>query len=186
MTEPLIIHTIGHSSRSIEEFIELLRESGIDCLVDVRTAPYSRYRPEFSKRQLEAAMTAAGIRYVFLGDSLGGRPEWPECYVGGKVDYDQIRKRPEYQGGIERLRKAREQGMRLALMCSEGKPEECHRSKLIGVTLAEMGIPVSHIDEEGAQRTQEEIIARVTGGQPGLFGDASFTSRKRYGEESKS
>jgi Uncharacterized conserved protein len=123
------------------------------------------------------------MRYVFAGQELGGRPDAPECYVDGKVDYDRVRDTDFYARGIDRIRRALEQGMRLALMCSEMKPEECHRSKLIGVTLAEMGIPLAHIDEENEARSQDEIVARLTGGQLDLFGGPAFTSRKSYGAD---
>jgi hypothetical protein len=65
-------------------------------------------------------------------------------------------------------------------MCSEGKPEQCHRSKLIGASLADLNVDVRHIDESGELRTQDEIVRNLTGGQLSLFGDATFTSRKRY------
>lgn len=186
MSEPddeLAIYTVGYGSRSFEELAELLGEHEIACLVDVRTAPYSRFRPEFSKAALEAALPGRGVRYVFLGDALGGRPEVPDCYVDGRVDYERIKEKEFYRRGIDRVRRAREQQMRLALMCSEGRPEECHRSKLIGVSLSGLGIPVLHLDEDGVPRTQDEVIARLTRGQLDLFGGPSFTSRKRYGEE---
>jgi uncharacterized protein (DUF488 family) len=96
------------------------------------------------------------------------------------VDYDKVRAQPFFQSGIERLRKALEQQRRAALMCSEGRPEQCHRSKLIGEALAAAGIPVCHIDEDGGLLTQAEVIVRLTKGQMDLFGQASFTSRKRY------
>jgi uncharacterized protein (DUF488 family) len=73
-----------------------------------------------------------------------------------------------------------QRGVRFVLLCSEGKPEQCHRSKLIGETLAGLGIPVAHIDEQDQLRSQEEVIQRLTGGQLSLFGDHEFTSRKRY------
>lgn len=174
------LFTIGYGSRTFEELIQLLEAQNVGCLVDVRTAPYSKYRPEFGKAALEAALPSLQIRYVFLGDSLGGRPEDPDCYQDGKVDYDRVREKEFFRRGIERLRRAHAQGMRLALLCSEGKPEECHRSKLIGPALADLGIPVLHLDENGELQTQDEVIARKTGGQMSLFGDPSFTSRKRY------
>jgi uncharacterized protein (DUF488 family) len=175
--------TLGYGNRSIDQVVELLTANRVECLVDVRTAPYSKFKPEFSKEALAAELTAAGIRYEFLGQELGGRPDAPECYAEGKVDYDRIRVTQFYIRGIEKLVLARRQGTRLALMCSELRPEDCHRSKLIGVTLAEMDIPVLHIDEQGELREQDEVIARLTGGQLDLFGGPAFTSRKRYGEE---
>ena len=129
------IFTVGYGGRTFQELVALLRRHEIDCLVDVRSAPYSRYRPEFSRHSLEPALIADGIRYVFLGDALGGRPQAEDCYVDGKVDYDLVRDREFYRRGIERLQRAYQQRMRIVLLCSEGRPEECHRSKLIGVTL---------------------------------------------------
>jgi hypothetical protein len=70
-------------------------------------------------------------------------------------------------------------------MCSEGKPEQCHRSKLIGETLAGLGIPVAHIDEHDQVCSQDEVIQRLTGGQLSLFGDHEFTSRKRYSQTAR-
>lgn len=78
------------------------------------------------------------------------------------------------------MQSAWQRGVRFVLLCSEGKPEQCHRSKLIGETLAGRGIPVLHIDEHDQLRSQEEVIQRLTGGQLSLFGDLEFTSRKRY------
>jgi uncharacterized protein (DUF488 family) len=178
-----MIVTIGYGSRTIEEFVGLLKKHGVECLVDVRTAPYSRFKPEFSREALAATVEAAGIRYLFGGQELGGRPDAPECYVDGKVDYDRVRTTVFYARGIERIQQAHHRGTKLVLMCSELRPEECHRSKLIGVTLAEMGIPILHIDEEGVLRTQDEVIARLTGRQLDLFGEPSFTSRKSNGTE---
>ena len=177
------LFTLGYGGRTLEEVIALLKANGVECLVDVRSAPYSKFKPEFSKEALASSLQAAGIAYRFAGQELGGRPDAPECYVDGKVDYDLVRKTEFYARGVERVRKAREQGMRMALFCSEQKPEECHRSKLIGVTLDELGIAVSHIDEDGSLRSQEEVIARLTRGQLDLFGGPAFTSRKRYAEE---
>ena len=117
---------------------------------------------------------------MFLGDVLGGRPKDPSCYVDGKVDYARCCEADWYKHGISRLKTAWDKQLRVALMCSEGKPEECHRSKLIGQTLAKMGIETVHIDEKGVAKTQTEVISKLVGNeQPGLF-DMTFTSRKRY------
>ena len=91
-----------------------------------------------------------------------------------------------YQAGIQRVRTAWQRGVRFALLCSEGKPEQCHRSKLIGESLAALAIPVAHIDENDQVRSQDEVIQRLTGGQLSLFGEMEFTSRKRYSRTAKS
>ncbi|MCS6845667.1 MAG: DUF488 domain-containing protein [Caldilineales bacterium] len=175
------VYTVGYGQRTVEELAALLHRYDITTLVDVRSAPYSRHRPEFNKDALAAALDRHGIRYVYLGDALGGRPTDPDCYVNGRVDYERVKEKPFYQAGVGRVQAARQRGLRFALMCSEARPEECHRSKLIGQTLADLGVPVAHIDEEGALRDQAEVIERLTGGQLPLFGDYEFTSRRRYG-----
>jgi len=176
------IYTIGYGSRTIEDLLALLKQHDIEYLVDVRSQPYSAIKPEFSKSALEARLQQEGLRYVFLGAALGGRPSDPTCYSNGKVDYEQVSARPFYREGIERLHTALGQGLRLALMCSEGKPQECHRTKLIGQTLHAEGIDVRHIDETGAVKTQQDVLDELTHGQQSMFGPppAVSTSRKKY------
>ena len=177
------IYTIGYGARDGDAFINTLQNYQIDYLIDVRSRPYSSYKPEFSRRPLEEALTANNIRYVFMGDSLGGQPDDPACYdAGGKVDYDLCSSRPIYLAAIERLQKAQKQQLRVALMCSEGKPENCHRAKLIGETLTKQGVEVLHIDEKDNLIPHTQVMLRVIKGQPSLFGDEFFkhTSRKPY------
>jgi uncharacterized protein (DUF488 family) len=173
----------------MEDFLLLLKQHDINYLLDVRSKPYSKFNPDYSRSQLEAYLAAAGIKYVYMGESLGGQPQVASVYTkDGKVDYEKIKSKEFYRSGIQRLREAWEQGLRVALMCSEARPETCHRSKLIGETLVEAGIDVIHIDENGHPQTQQQVLLRLTGGQlgfPDLF-DPGFTSRKRYqtsGEE---
>jgi len=176
------IYTIGYGAREMDDFLAVLKRFGIAYLVDVRSRPYSRYKPDFSKKALEAHVKAHGIRYVFMGKSLGGQPGDPTCYTDGKVDYGKVREKGFYLQGIGRLQEAYRQQLPIALMCSEGKPEQCHRSMLIGRTLVEQGVEVIHIDENERPITQEDVLRRRTKGQPSLFGEGfhTFTSRKRY------
>jgi hypothetical protein len=81
---------------------------------------------------------------------------------------------------LTRVQQAFTQQVRVALMCSEGKPSQCHRSKLIGASLLDLEIPVVHIDEQDTPVSQEDVINDLTGGQLSLFGDPTFSSRKRY------
>jgi uncharacterized protein (DUF488 family) len=176
------IYTIGHGGRTVEAFLELLQQHHIAYLIDVRSQPYSRYQPDFTKQALEYHLNSSAIRYVYLGDKLGGRPDDPGCYTDGKVDYELVRTQDFYQAGLDRLEKAWRQGLGVVLLCSERKPEQCHRSKLIGRSLSDRDIGVAHIDENDAIISQEEVMLRVIGGQPSLFGEEfhALTSRKRY------
>ncbi len=182
---PVPIYTIGYGSRSIEQLVEVLQKYEIAYLIDVRSAPYSRYKPEFSKEALADELQRHQIFYVFMGDTLGGRPEDQDCYVNGKVAYEKVETTAPYGRGIQRIRTAFAQQRRVMLMCSEGKPENCHRSKLIGATLTEQEVPVIHIDEHDEQRSQTEVLDRLTDGQQSLFGH-TFHSRKQYRSKDES
>jgi uncharacterized protein (DUF488 family) len=178
--EAVPILTIGYGARSMPEFLAALQAAGVKHLVDVRSAPYSKFKPEFSKRTLAAQLEAQGIRYVFMGDSLGGKPDDPETRdASGHVDYERLRLRPAFHAGLESLEAGWEGGRRIALMCSEGKPQECHRTKLIAEELVAHGVPVAHIDELGATRSHAEVMAMITDGQETLFGGHAAASRSR-------
>ncbi len=176
------IYTVGYGGRTLDEFIALLQSNAIGYLIDIRSAPYSRYKPEFSREALEAALTAQGIRYLYMGEQLGGQPADRSCYVNDKVSYDLLGQRGFFKEGVGRIQTAYDKHLCVALMCSEGRPEACHRSKLIGKKLMELGIRVRHIDENGDLLTQDDVLLRLDDGQLSLFDDdeRSFTSRKRY------
>ncbi len=180
---PAPVYTIGYGSRSMEEFLRVLHAYRIAYVIDIRSSPYSRFKPEFSKGELESALHSHAIRYVYLGDKLGGRPDDPSCYAEGKVLYEEIAGRAFFREGLERVVNAHRRQLRVALMCSEGRPEQCHRSKLVGLALAAQGIPVDHIDEDDHLLSQDDVIYELTDGQLGLFGAPEFTSRKRYRPE---
>lgn len=177
--------TIGYGNRSIDDFALLLSSNLVAYLVDVRSYPYSKYSPDFNREILQEKIGFSGVRYVFMGDSLGGRPNQSNFFgEDGKVDYLEAEKSSKFLGGIERLKKAVSQNLRLALMCSELKPEQCHRSKLIGRHLCEQGIDVLHVDENGHLLTQQQIVNRLTGGQSDLFGESVKITRSRAAYQS--
>jgi uncharacterized protein (DUF488 family) len=184
VASPLLL-TLGYGKRSIGEAIALLRQHDIGFLVDLRSAPYSRYHPDFSHDALRRHLSGQGITYLYMGEELGGRPNDPECYdVQGRVDYAACRRRQAFRQGIGRLRTAWEQGRRVALLCSEARPEQCHRSKLVGAALAEEGVEVQHLDEDDTPLTQAEVMARLQDGQMNLSADLTpakaAKSRGRY------
>ncbi len=185
------IYTIGYGNRSIENFIKLLKVYNIKYLVDIRSQPYSRYSPAFSKDALELCLKQHQIRYVYMGDTLGGRPEDSSCYMDdGRVDYTILREKDFYQRGISRLHTAWEKQLPIALMCSEMKPEECHRGKLVGKTLVEQGLAVSHIDEAGKIKTQDEInqffaIGQASGQLSFLEPDTQVALNQKTGRSRK-
>lgn len=179
-----LIYTIGYGNRKIDDFIKILLSFDIQYLIDVRSRPYSKFNPAFSQDELKVFLKNSGIKYGFLGDTLGGRPDCPCCYDSeGKVDYEEIKKQDFFREGLSRLKMAHEKKLKIVLMCSESKPEECHRTKLIGEELVREKIKLGHIDESGKLKSQSDIMLKVTSGKNvvDLFGNIEkFTSRKQY------
>lgn len=174
------IFTIGYGARSLDAFFAVLKSHSIAYLIDIRSAPYSKFKPEFSKQALKQAAIQAGLHYVYMGETLGGQPNDPTCYDAGKVIYDRVKELPSFRKGITRLQAAYDQGLRVAVMCSEGKPEQCHRTVLIGQVLTDLGIDVAHIDENDRLISHDEALSRRSAGQLSLLDDPEFRSRKRY------
>jgi uncharacterized protein (DUF488 family) len=173
-------YSIGYGNRKIEELLEIVERWKIRYLLDIRSSPYSRYSPEFNKEALERACAENGIKYVFVGDQLGGRPQTDKCYDSeGRVDYCELAKEPYFVEGVRRLETAMTKDIDFVLMCSELRPEQCHRSKLIGKVLADHGIRLHHIDADGTLVEQTAVIERITGGQTDLFGEDPEVSRSR-------
>lgn len=167
----LQIFTIGHGNASADEIVELLHKYDIKELVDVHSAPYSQYNPQFNREIFEKTLQSAGIPYRFAGEHLGGRPTDPTCYKTSQpptdklersdylklVDYNEVAKRDFYRKGIERLVQLAHDH-RVAIMCSEEDPDHCHRSHLIGHTLADQGIVVRHIRRDGSEEPQKDRL----------------------------
>jgi uncharacterized protein (DUF488 family) len=152
-----LIYTIGHSNHTLEHFLKLLQTYQIEVLVDIRSHPYSGYSPQFNAFALQATVIEAGIRYLFLGKELGGQPSGEQFYdADGHVLYSRVADSPFFQSAISKLEDEVLQS-RMALMCSEENPAECHRRLLVGRVLAERGIEVAHIRGEGRVQTEEEL-----------------------------
>ncbi len=115
-----------------------------------------------------------------MGKELGGKPDDPDYRdAEGRIEYGRLRLRPAFLDGLTSLEAGWEAGHALVLMCSEGKPQECHRTKLIAEELVALGVPVAHIDEQGARRSHQEIMDMITDGQETLFGGHAAASRSR-------
>lgn len=177
------LYTIGHSNHDMAAFLALLTQHGVTALADVRAQPYSRRFPQFSRDALRDSLKAAGIAYVFLGRELGGRPDTPSLVSEGVADYSQMARTPLFQQGIERL----VEGVgrhRIALMCAEREPLDCHRALLVAPSLKAAGLEVAHILADGGLEfhAQAEQRLRELVGLPELdfFRDAAATLEDAY------
>lgn len=173
------IFTVGHSNHSAEGLVSLLRRHGITVVADVRSVPYSRRYPHFSRDALNASLIQRGFQYKSLGRWLGGRSDDPVHYDDdGRVRYDVLAQSELFEAGIESLLRGSEEHT-IALMCAEARPEDCHRAILIGQHLADaFDIQVEHILPNGASESHSEMCDRLAGldQQPSMFTRAESVS----------
>ncbi len=155
------IFTIGHSTHPQECFIALLRQHGVTALCDVRSKPYSRVNPQFNREELEKALLAHGIAYRFLGKELGARSDDPNCYEGGKVRYSRLAETGLFKLGIKRVLRGIKDDFRIALMCAEKEPLDCHRTILVARHLAALGVAIEHIHADGHLESHADALRRL-------------------------
>ena len=160
MTPPGVVLTVGHSTHPLEAFVALLRRHAVTALADVRSAPYSRFNPHFNRKSLDREMNARGIAYLFLGRALGGRPDDRSCYENGQVRYDRVARTALFREGIDRVVRGAADN-RIALMCAEKEPLDCHRTILVGRSLVERGIAVAHILADGRLEPHDDTMDRL-------------------------
>jgi uncharacterized protein (DUF488 family) len=160
------LFTIGHSRHEPDYFIDLLKMHDIAAVYDVRSKPYSRFQRQFNRESLVKWLAEAGISYVFMGDALGGRPEDPCCYVNGEISYDLQAATLLFQRGLERLR-ADIDTKRIAIMCAEKDPLNCHRTWAISQNLPDMEIV--HIHADGRLESHESLMTGVAPKQARLL-----------------
>ena len=154
------VFTIGHSTQAAERFIMLLNKHGITAVADVRSTPYSRMNPQYNREDLRTALNDAGISYAFLGKELGARSDNKACYHDGKVQYGLLAQTDLFRHGIDRVREGT-QNFRIALMCAEKEPLECHRTILVARELERAGLEVQHILGDGRLESHVEAMNRL-------------------------
>jgi len=171
---PDALLTIGHSNHPIDRFIDLLTRHGVTALADVRSMPRSRFNPQFNRDRLEAALKAHGIAYVFLGDALGGKRDDP-----AERDYARMAAAPSFRAGLARVREGAARH-RVALMCAEKEPLDCHRFVLISRHLRR-DLAIAHILADGTLEPQdatEDRLLAATGLAPETTGNLLGDTRE--------
>jgi uncharacterized protein (DUF488 family) len=176
---PALLFTIGHSNHDFDRFLELLRRHGIAALADVRSRPYSRFVPHFSKERLERLLAEQAIDYLYLGAELGGKPKSAEA-PASQLDYRSRVEQPDFRAGIDRLLAAAA-ARPMAMMCRERDPLDCHRLHLICRYLAPRGLDVRHILPDGTTEpqatTERRLLERDTAADLPLFRDCAEEDR---------
>lgn len=155
-----MLFTIGHSNHSIEKFLDLLKKNGITAIGDVRSSPYSRFAPQFSREPLKQSLRGASVAYTFLGKELGARSNDPNCYRGGKVQYPLLARQKIFAEGALRVTEGM-QRYTIALMCAEKDPIDCHRALLVARYFFESDVSVSHIHADGSLEEHGRFESRL-------------------------
>lgn len=154
------VFTVGHSTMPYERFRSLLRIASITAVADVRSSPFSKFCAQFNRDTLRDSLSDDAISYVFLGDELGGRPKREELFSFGIANYEKMASTPDFERGLQRILKGAKTH-RIAMMCSESDPLDCHRCLLVGRALHERGLMVRHIlNESGGKIISHAEIER--------------------------
>lgn len=152
------LYTIGHSNQSQEDFLSMLCKHDIDCVVDVRSVPASKYSPQFNQEELKWFLKRNGVQYLHFGEEFGARRL--DCLnEEGQVDFEKAVTTPSFLSGVDRLRNGLEKGFHISLMCSEANPLECHRFSLVSRYFFDQGIDVRHILKE-AELAPHAVVER--------------------------
>lgn len=149
---PHEIFTVGHSNHPIERFLSLLASHGVTALADVRTTPYSRFNSQFRREALTASLREAGIAYVFLGEELGGKR--------AGISHAEIARSESFRRGLDRLREGAARH-RVAFMCAEREPLDCHRTILVARHLKASDLAIRHILADGSLEEHESVERRL-------------------------
>jgi uncharacterized protein (DUF488 family) len=179
--------TIGHSNLPADRFLALLKAGNVTAIADVRSVPSSRWCPWFSRKPLAERLTTEGIAYLWLGDSLGGRPREQALYRNGVADYEAMAATPQFRAGLDRL--VGEIGRhRVCLLCAEREPLDCHRCLLVSRSLAEHGLAAGHIRADGTiepHAATEERLLHLADAERDLFGDRTARLADAYRQRAR-
>lgn len=156
------IYTVGHSTYNIDYFIKLLRINNINCIIDVRSTPYSKYGPQYNRESLKKSLNEKGIYYIYMGKEFGARRNNRELYTKeGYLDFEKTSIDTDFKDGVYRINQGINKGYRIAFMCTEKDPFDCHRCILVARQFKDAGLEVKNILPDGSCITQEEIEIRL-------------------------
>lgn len=152
------IYTIGHSNYTMERLIDMLEYYNINCVVDIRGTPYSKYNIQFDKEAIRYTLTNAGFVYIYMGKELAAKRIRKNSYSNeGYSNFEEVIKEEEFKRGVERLKNGCEKGYKIILLGAMQDPIRCHRSILVGRELVKNDFDVKHILDDYSIVTQDDI-----------------------------
>ena len=157
-TDRPIIYTVGHSNHPIDFFLELLQTARVNCIVDVRSVPASAYSSQYNQEFLKSFLKQNQVTYLHFADEFGARQADSDLLDSeGILDFEKVRKTRLFQQGLERIWQGVEKGFKIAIMCSESEPLDCHRFSMISIGLENDGFEVRHILKDKSIKTNLEL-----------------------------
>lgn len=150
------LYSVGHSNQTLEEFLALIMVYDINCIVDVRSVPASKYSPQFNQENLRSFLLANNVQYLHFGGEFGARRS-DSIDENGQVNFELAAKTPVFISGALRILRGMERGYRIAFMCSEADPLECHRFALVSRYFYDTGIDVQHILKDTKLASHESL-----------------------------
>ncbi|SFU79572.1 Protein of unknown function, DUF488 [Clostridium sp. DSM 8431] len=157
------IYTLGHSNYSIEKFLDILKTFNIECIVDIRGVPYSKYNVQYDKEMLGYTLNKEGFKYIYMGNEFGAnRLLGKESYnEEGYADFSKVILEKSFKEGIKRLKNGCKKGYNIVLLGAMQEPIRCHRSILVGRELTNKGFCVKHILDDLTVVDQKEIEKKI-------------------------
>lgn len=156
------LFTIGHSKYTTEYFISLLEKNNINYVLDVRSTPYSKYAEQFNRENVHMFLEKNGIKYSYMGKYFGARPPEVSLYSEeGYLDFEKVIQSERFHIGMENVILGLKKGNKIALMCTEKDPIDCHRAIMVARAFDRKRIEVNHILSDGDLQTQRELENRL-------------------------
>lgn len=156
------IYTIGYAHHTQESFLEQLLKYHINCVIDVRTMPYSAFHNQFNKEVIKGYLRQHGIYYIHMDESFGIIKDDDKLNTEeGYLDFEKLAKTENFINGIERVEVGLEKGYTIAFMCAEKDPINCHRSTLVARNFVRRGYDIQHILHDGTLETHVHMEQRM-------------------------
>lgn len=154
----MVLFTVGHSTYDLEYFLELIQHYDINCIVDVRSTPYSKYSSQFNLESIKTFLRSNNIVYIYMGKEFGARRSDMKLYAKeGYLDFEKVKEDDDFKLGIRRIEDGLEKGYNIAFMCTEKNPLDCHRCILVGKNFKDLGNKVLNIVNKDICISQDDI-----------------------------
>ena len=154
--------SIGHSQHQVDYFINLLKSHDVNYILDVRSTPYSQFAASYNRESIRPVLQSNGIEYAFMGNYFGARPTDSSLYSTKDIwIFEKVANSSRFKKGFDNVEKGVKQGFRIAFMCTEKDPIECHRAILVTNAFYKAGYSIEHIMPDNTIQTQQDINERL-------------------------